>query len=205
MIKSNQEKIRSGEPHLSTHPNALKKIRGNRDISYIKTILSILLFLITSNGYSQNLSLDEVISLKKKNLAELEEYLSSRNWNYQSGSEPTSEKMGEAHFTFHKSYYDDKAESFITYYYDEGVYRVGIQVASKEKYNNYLARIKSYGCTLIKSEIKDGDVIKIYKGLTTTIKITITTQLNNFGSTETTYYFFIVSNDDYINSFSYEW
>jgi len=161
----------------------------------------IILVLISFSGLSQaqNLSFDQVINLRKQNLATVEEYLTSKNWSFLDGTEPTYERLGNATFTYKRSMYDDKAECFFKYMYSQNSdrKRISVQLVKKDIYNTYLARIKSLGCKLIKSEIVDGSLEKTYQGATTTIRISISTNKEDFYSSKTIYYFFILDNEDY--------
>ena len=164
----------------------------------IKVFVSLLLFSLTS--YSQNLTIDEVVALRKKNIANVEEFLTAKNWSYIGSNAPQSGNLGNARFAYGKSNYDDKAEAFIKYLYSEntGRKRISLQIHKKDKYNLYLARIKTLGCKLIKSKISDNGIEKIYQGATTTFIIDVKTQSEEFSSsTKTIYHFFIIENSDY--------
>ena len=72
-----------------------------------------------SNLYSQNLTLDQIISLRKKSFNDVEEYLTSKNWSFLSGEESsTDEKMGNAIFAYNKQDFGDNAEAFFKFIYD---------------------------------------------------------------------------------------
>jgi hypothetical protein len=177
----------------------------NQNNMKIKVLLLLLLFSLTS--YSQNLTLDEVVGLRKKNIANVEEFLTAKNWSYIGSNEPESDKLGNARFAYGKSSYDDKAEAFIKYLYSEntGRKRISFQVHKKDKYNLYLTRIKSLGCKLIKSKISDGGIEKVYQGATTTFIIDVNTQSEKYSSATTTvYHFFIIENSDYEVNYKYE-
>lgn len=167
----------------------------------MKTLLiNFILFLSLSNSFSQNLSIDELISLRKKQIANVEEFLNTKNWNFLSATEPLETTLGDVVFVYKKNEHDDSAEAFLKYFYNDdfSTIRVNMQLAKKETYNFYLARLKSLGCKLIKSSIRDNEIIKVYKGATTTILVTISTQKDDFESTKTFYNFFVVENLDYI-------
>ena len=171
----------------------------------IKVFVSLLLFSLTS--YSQNLTIDEVVALRKKNIANVEEFLTAKNWSYIGSNAPQSGNLGNARFAYGKSNYDDKAEAFIKYLYSEttGRKRISLQIHKKDKYNLYLARIKTLGCKLIKSKISDNGIEKIYQGATTTFIIDVKTQSEEYSSaTKTIYHFFIIENSDYEVNFKDE-
>jgi hypothetical protein len=162
--------------------------------------LLFLLMFCSYTGFTQNLTFDEVLSLRKKSFSGFEEYLNIKGWNFLDANEPGKySSLGSVTFTYKKSNYDDKAESFINYYYsDYAENRLSIQIVKKDIYLNYLTRIKSLGMKLIKSEIEDGDLVKIYQGKTTTAKLTISSKQEDYStSSKTTYVFFILTNMDF--------
>jgi hypothetical protein len=171
----------------------------------MKKILTLLFFCSSLTNYSQNLTLDELIGLRKKDIANVEEYLTTKGWEFLSSNEGTDGAFNKAMFTFNKSLYDDKADAFFTYLNSNstGRIRINLQVHKLEKYNAYLARIKSYGCKLIDSSISDGEIQKVYQGATTTFMVSVETQKEKYSSsTKTTYQIFIIENSDYELNFS---
>ncbi len=169
-------------------------------IKFMKTNIAILLLFFCLTSYSQNLTLDELIRLRKKDIAGVEEFLTAKNWSFLSSEEPKSDTLGSATFAYGKNDYDDKAQSFIIYYYSDNSWfkRIFIQVVSKEKYNFFLARIKSLGCKLIDSSISDGRIKKVYQGATTTFIINISSKKEEiFEVTKSSYHINIIENYDY--------
>ena len=152
---------------------------------------------------SQNITIDELASLRKKSFGNLEETLSSKNWVYIEGQEADFESMGNATFAFNKKEYDDSAQAFLNFIYDNSEneelcsHRIVLHFFTKEKYNSYINRLKSIGCKLIKSNIQDGNIIKIYQGNTTTFRISIVAEKDVFGTTKTRYELFVIGNVDY--------
>lgn len=165
-----------------------------------KYIILLITIISIHNSFSQNVSIDEAISLRKKSLVEVEEYLTSKNWSLILAEDPTEEGMGLANFAFEKNSYDDKASGFITFYYSgrSERTRLNLQIHKKDIYTSYINRLKALGCKLIKSKIEDNKIIKVYRGKTTTIEISVSTQ-DSSGSTTTAYNFFLTENDDSIN------
>lgn len=165
----------------------------------MKIKLTLVFILIYTLSFSQNLTLDELIGLRKRDLATVEEKLTLKGWSFIRGEEPQSGNLGKATFAYNKSSYEDKAESFINYLYSDfsDRKRIDIQIVKKEKYNLFLARIKALGCKLIDSNISDGNIKKIYQGATLTFIISIATQKEDYSSTSTLYHFFVIENSDY--------
>jgi len=166
----------------------------------MKKKLFLLILIFTSILVSaQNLSLAQLLEIKKKDLGNAEEYLTTKGWEFREAEEPTDEKLGFATFTFNKSDMSDLAESFLNYYYNNysNTTRINIQINKKAKYNEYINSIKGFGCKLIKSEIQEGRIVKIYRGATTTFRISSSTSSNFYNEETAIWLIFIVSNDDY--------
>jgi hypothetical protein len=170
----------------------------------MKKLYIISSFFLGFISFSQNITLDDLISLRKKKLANLEETLTLKGWSFIRGNEPEYENLGTATFAYKQSSFEDKAESFIIYMYSETspTKRINIQMHKKDKYNLFLARIKSLGCKLLESKIDAGNIKKVYQGATLTFMISISTQKDDFSSTSTIYHFLILENSDYINNFT---
>ncbi|MEM0543810.1 hypothetical protein WFZ85_14410 [Flavobacterium sp. j3] len=170
----------------------------------MKKLYILSLSLLGLISFSQNLTLDDLISLRKKKLANLEETLTLKGWSFIKGNEPGYENLGKATFAYKQSSFEDKAESFINYIYSETstTKRINIQMHKKDKYNLFLTRIKSLGCKLLDSKIDGGNIKKVYQGATLTFMISISTQKDDFSSTSTVYHFLILENSDYINNFT---
>lgn len=165
----------------------------------MKFILLATLVLTGTIGFAQNLTLAQVLEVRKKNLGEAEEYLTLKGWEFFEANEPTEEKMGTATFTFNKDNMSGRAQSFLRYMYSSysNTTRLSIQVNRKEKYTEYINAIKGYGCTMISSKVKDGSLVKVYRGKTTTFEVTSTTSENAFGEATVSWLFLIADNFDY--------
>lgn len=167
----------------------------------MKRILIIILFaLIAIPASSQNLSLQQLLTVRKKNMAEAEEYLTQRNWSLINAESPTTDKYGGLSFAYNKSDFNDKAESFLMLYFSDSENypnRLNIQVHKKEKYNEYIAQIKKWGGKIYDSYIEDDIFFKVYQGSTMTYVISTSTQKDDFSSSSTIYNFFIAENEDF--------
>lgn len=166
----------------------------------IKKFFFILL-LVSLNSLeanSQNLTINQLIDLTKKEVGQAEEYLSSRGWEMYKAKSPKEDFLGYIIFSYQKSTLNDKAISFLTFYFNEynDDKRVKIQVNSSSKYNEYLSVVKSLGCKLISSHVTDGDLVKVYQGATKTFIITTST-MKDVLETKTTWEFFIMNNSIY--------
>ena len=163
-------------------------------------LLLVFAFLLISNNFvAQNLTLAQILEVKKKDLGNAEEYLTAKGWEFLEAEEPTFDKLGNATFTYNKSDMSSRAESFMTFYYSgySDKTRISIQVNKKIKYNEYINSIKTYGCKLINSKVEEGKIVKIYRGATTTFEVTSSTSSNFYNEETAVWNIFIVSNEDY--------
>ncbi|MCB9823340.1 hypothetical protein H6802_00025 [Candidatus Nomurabacteria bacterium] len=166
----------------------------------MKQFLLAFTFLLISNSVlSQNLTLAQILEIKKKDLGNAEEYLTAKGWEFKDAEEPTYDKLGKATFTYNKSDMSDIAESFLTFFYSNysDKTRISIQVNKKAKYNEYINAIKSFGCKLIKSKVENGNIVKVYRGATTTFEVTSSTSSNFYNEETAIWHLFIATNEDY--------
>ncbi|WP_312133790.1 hypothetical protein [Empedobacter sp.] len=160
------------------------------------------LFLLFTSilSFAQKLTLNELLSLRKKGVAEVDEYLTAKKWKFLEAEEPTDETLGLISYDYKKNYYDNNAESFIKYYYSgysDNTRRIMIQVHNNSVLNTYVNQIKAWGGKLYNSYVDDGDIIKIYRGSTMTYKVITSTQNNSFGGTQSIYMLIIYTNEDF--------
>ncbi len=166
----------------------------------MKKITTLFIIILACNtSFAQNLSLVQLLELRKKELGNAEEYLIAKGWEFSEAEQPTDGKLGKATFTYKKDDMSDRAESFLTYMYNDyfSTTRISIQVNKKIKYTEYVNTIKSLGCKLISSKVEDGDLIKVYRGVTTTFKITSSTSTNFYNENTAVWHIFITTNEDY--------
>jgi len=164
-----------------------------------KSIFILTLLIFSTTVIAQNLTMGQILEIKKKDLGNADDYLTAKGWEFLEATEPTWDKMGYATFTYNKDNMSSRAESFLTFYYNEysDRTRINIQVHKKEKYTEYVNSIKGYGCKMISSKVENGGIIKVYRGATTTFEIRSSSSENFFNEKTAIWTFFIVSNDDY--------
>jgi tetratricopeptide (TPR) repeat protein len=160
------------------------------------------LILKTDYVLSQNITLDEVISLRSKSLSYVEEYLTLRKWQMYDVTKGNNENMAEVSFSLNKSKFDDKAESFFNFYYDEDSKipnKISLQIISVIKYNLFLSRVKSLGYKLLNSEILKNKLVKTFKLNKIFIKVSTTvSKTEDILSVRNTNYFFeILKQNEY--------
>lgn len=65
--------------------------------------MSLTLLVLSMSSIAQNLTFDEVLSLRKKSLSGVEEYLNARGWKFLEAAEPEGfDKLGNVTFTYKK-------------------------------------------------------------------------------------------------------
>lgn len=171
----------------------------------MKKFLTLLFFCFSLSNYAQNLSLEELITLRKLDLASIEERLSAKGWTYLKGEEATKDELGSINFAYKKKSYNESAESFCTYLYsyDSSTAIISLRLSSLPKYNEYMSKIKSYGCKLISSRIIKERIEKVYQGATTTFQISIANKETKYKTVlKTTYHLALFENSDYALHFS---
>lgn len=142
--------------------------------------LYIILLFINFTGYSQNISLDEIISIKNKNLQDVKNLLIPKGWYIFSELEPTKSESGKFVFAV-KSEWKNKHqdfstyESFIEYHFtlDSKVDKINYNTGSKKAYKAILKRLEvlNYKKISNKNEIKSN--IMIFSNEKNLVKIEI--------------------------------
>jgi hypothetical protein len=77
---------------------------------------------------AQNLNIQQILNLQKKDFVGVEEYLSEKDWSLLEIEKATDGKLATVIFAYKKSSYNDKAESFLYYFYSDKRSRINIQV-----------------------------------------------------------------------------
>jgi len=114
---------------------------------------------------SNDLTLDKILSFKKKNIVFVEEYLTINNWEFQSGD--------ESQISFIKGKRDETMMISVIYNNTKNVTSLVIIFYSKEKYKSYLESIKSLKCKLTSSNVEENEISKIYKNKKNEFHITV--------------------------------
>lgn len=166
-----------------------------------RTILvSLLMFSLFPNVlFGQNLSLIELIDLRNKSLTNFKKILNSKAWtNNEKESIGLTNTGGQTENTFRLSNKTHGASIEYITNNDSRNSRISIHISQKETYSEYVTKIISLGYKLIKAEVENGDIVKVYQNKKITIKVTTITDKTNYSSaTINTYKFLILSNEDY--------
>ncbi|WP_333661460.1 hypothetical protein [Chishuiella changwenlii] len=169
----------------------------------MKKFFTFLFFCFSIIIFAQNLTLSDLLALRKKDIAEVDEYLTKMKWSLLEAEEPTEESFGLLVYAFGKNNYNDEALSFIRYYYSNysETKSISLQIHEASKLNTYVNQIKSWGGKLYNSYIEDGNVVKIYRGTTMTYIVLTGIQSSDYEGTKTLYNLVIYTNEDYDNNF----
>ena len=77
-----------------------------------KVIFGLILFFCNSI-ISQNLTIEQILNLQKKDVVEIEEYLSSKDWSLLNIEKESDVILGSITFAYGKLASNDRAESFL--------------------------------------------------------------------------------------------
>lgn len=159
-----------------------------------------LLFFLSSELTAQNLSLPQILSLQKMNLAEIEEFLTAKGWEFRGAHQDDSIDFSEINFAYSSS---DNNFSVLQIYsvglLDKNV--LELATSNQNKYTEYIEYLKSNGDNLENSYIKDKNLVKIYRDSETIYKITTASKEEATLGNVTLYLFSIVPNNPIFEEF----
>lgn len=168
-----------------------------------KNLLFVLFFLCVGLS-AQNLSLNELIEMRKESLEEVETNLTRKGWQYNTGKEPTENSLGISRFVYLPKGSYNFAESFLNFYYNTfKESRIHIQVSNQSKYLEYLEAAKKIAIIPVYSKIDNGNLVKIYVGSTTTFEFTTSNTRSSSGEIVSIWKLLIAENEDYYDNFDY--
>ena len=166
-------------------------------------IFLLIAFLYAINITSQNLTLSEVLKVRKMSIGEVEEYLTKKKWKFFGGDEPSKDDLGVLNFAYNVGL-NDRAECWLYYYFSDesDLKRIAIETLDEKKYNEYLNQIKKWGGKMIDSKFEEKEIVKIYKGSTMTYVIRTGTSdgVPLLGSKQTVFSIIAMTNEDYLES-----
>lgn len=163
--------------------------------------------MISNFVNAQNITFEQAQNLRKKNLAEVETFLTNKSWSMTEAEEATSEKMGKATFGFNVDQFDsEKATGWIVFYessISNEYNRLSIQIHNTSLYSTFLSRLSHNSYKLKSSKIVDGGINKVYTNSTTTCVVTTSTSEGAY-TKKTAYSFFFIDNLSYKINFEDE-
>ncbi|MFN3020132.1 hypothetical protein ACK1KB_03970 [Chryseobacterium sp. TY3] len=167
----------------------------------MKKLLFFIAIMCCVATYAQNLTLNELISLRKMDIEQVEDFLTKKGWKFKDVTTPEEGSLGMLSFVYNSNSDFDYAESFLRYYFGEygQENRIWIQISRQSKYSEYLQGVKKFGKGPY-TMADNGNLKKIYSGATTAFEFTTTTASNKYGDTGSVWYLLIVENSDYVNN-----
>lgn len=132
----------------------------------VSRIINIVLFvLFFQNGYSQNITLNDlVILLNKKNTEEANKVLVSKNFHFYNSDKGDHESFDRITYAFEKSYYDDKAQMWCyVFAAEDKIFKIGIDFRKVQFYTSILREISKNGYVLKNNLVEDETVITTYE------------------------------------------
>jgi hypothetical protein len=168
-------------------------------------IISVLIGPISLNA--QNLTMDQLLEIKKKDIGSAEDYLAANGWEFMEESEPYWDKLGSVVYAFAMDYTIQRAESVLFYVYNDitSEIRIVVQVREKEKYSEYVKAIMDYDCEMVSSKVENNESVKLYQGAITTFMIRSGSSGNYFNEHSDVWTFSIFSNDDYDQNYGIDY
>lgn len=176
----------------------------------MKKTLLIISFFIELTTFGQNVTLNELIELRKSSIIGVEEFLTLRNWEFVEARKPVEKTIGNVKgttnegyitFAYNKDKYSHRANSFIYYFYsNDNIYhnRIFFQMSNLSKYKEVLNSVKKFNPKLVDSYVnEDGNIEKVYQGKTTTFIFTTSVAEGDLNIKSSVYYLTIIDNGKY--------
>ena len=136
----------------------------------------ILYSLTIISANAQNLSLDELIRLRGKDIESANTYLSSKGWQFDDASEETQNQYSTTTWSYGKQQYTNRSKAFIKLMTADGYFnQIRYITIYKEHFNLIKSRIAYYKLTRLSSEAKDGYIKSTYIGSNYIIETTTST------------------------------
>ena len=158
----------------------------------------LLLFVLLASfcfGYGQNLSLSQLISLRTMSLDNMENLLNQKGWKFSEAEEQTAESSGLLSFIYSSTNSIQYGESFLSRFtFANGEDTIWLQISKQNKYLEYLNAVKNFNPTLTFSGIRNGSLVKIYEGATTTFEFETATTKDRFGEEKVSWFLTIYRN-----------
>lgn len=144
----------------------------------MKKVLIIALLFSVSYGFAQNLSLNELISLRTMNLDDVEVLLNEKGWEYTKNWIPKEDLNATLEFTNKVATSNFESPAYIHRYFSSDYDQISLFIFSQSKYLEYVKAIKASKAKLIYSKNIDGLFFKVYQSANTTFILRTYTALN---------------------------
>lgn len=163
----------------------------------MKKFILLVLLVVSTFAYSQNLSLSQLMNLRNLPLDEVETFLIQKGWKFTGADEPTDDSLGGIKFVYGTDGDFSYGEAFLYRIFSyEGINKLLIQINNQNKYIEYLNAVKAFNPTLVYTGSDDGNLIKIYQGKTTTFKFITAKGSDSNGLDKTVWALTIMENEE---------
>lgn len=140
-----------------------------------KTLLLLFIVTLALNLKAQRLTLDDLITVQKADLAGLTSFLGSKGWEFNSSTLPTAHNYGEISFVHSKQEFEEKASAWLHFLYSDSLAtRVVYQTASREVLQSFKQKIAAYGMEQASQSVAEGAISTSYTGKNYAVVVTHT-------------------------------
>lgn len=160
------------------------------------------------NLKAQNLSMGDLLQIRKMNIGAADDFLTSKGWEFSDAEEQSEGELASVGWTYNNNINKKINNSNLYIYFSEfdknnvQENRIYLFLNDKIKYFEYLNAIKNYDCKLIETEIKNGRLKKVYSSNTITFEIESSVIEDSIGNNLLSWTILILSNYDYLMNFS---
>lgn len=164
----------------------------------MKHIFSLFFILTFSCVFSQNLTLEEIVNLRNEQFKDVKKLLLNKNWEIMHEHYSNEYKFGDIRFAFDKNNIDKQMPTYITLYHESNEIsknRIEFSLLNKEKFDSYLAQLKTSDFKYVNSKLDVNYTTEIYKNATTTIEVQTMPVENYYGKQQTFYSFLIIDSN----------
>ena len=183
----------------------------------MKHILALILFFISALNYAQNLSLEQIIMLKKMNADKTISYLKKKDWKIVSLTNENDNNLVILTYTaanayeclankvggFTKSHYTIKNEETRIYLLitpQKIIKCISIDIYNPQIFKNYRLKLKTTKYRLLDNFFRGEKMIQLYKGKSSMIQI-VTSKVRKPNYQKINLWKFSILSNDYYNEY----
>ena len=139
----------------------------------INTFWCFIILICTQFCQAQYLSFDELLSLRAKELDDVNDYLIKKKWEIDNAKEGDYEEYSHATWAFNKNHYESKARAWVSYLYADGFTNIVRYMTTSSSHHDLIkARIKASGFKLSDKAIEENGLAFTYTNGQRSIKVT---------------------------------
>jgi hypothetical protein len=126
-------------------------------------LITILLFASSNSGFSQNLSFDDLLTIQKKTIVEINSYLINKGWSFESSTSDDNLEDKTIGWSLQKNKETNKARGWLKLYSRNGFENIISYQTIKRNYINIQAKCKSSNFIADDVSVKDDKMEIGYK------------------------------------------